>query len=842
MLLNDGSISPVYSGEESISNKSQRPKVKGKFLWLGNKKFWVRGVSYGAFSPDSNGQEYQDREIIQQDFAQMAASGFNTVRIPHTTPPRFLLDIAWQHGLRVMVGLSAEQYVGYLIDKKKPQDVEGLIRAKVKTCVGHPALLCYALGNEIPASILRWLGRRQVEAYLERLYWAVKVEDPDSIVTYVNYPTTEYLQLPFLDLVSFNVYLESQEGLAAYLHRLQNIAGDRPLLMSEVGLDGLRNGEERQAETLRWQIQTTFAAGCLGAVVFSWTDEWYRGGAEVDDWAFGLTRKDRSPKPALLGVSKAFEDIPFPENTNWPKISVIMCCYNEERTIREGLEGLKHLQYPKYEVIVVDDGSTDLTAPIAKEYEVQLISTPNRGLSSARNTGLEAATGEIVAYIDGDAYPDPHWLTYLAMTFSSTSHAGVGGPNLPPLGDQWIADCVANAPGRPQHVLLTDCEAEHIPGCNMAFRKESLETIGGFDPQFRNAGDDVDICWRLQEKGWTLGYHPAAKVWHHCRNSITAYWKQQLGYGKAEALLEKKWPDKYNAVGHTAWGGRIYGKGLTESLTWAHRIYHGTWGSAPFQSLYSGSPIGLFSLTTLPEWYLVSTVLAGISLLGLLWPPLLWTVPVLALALFLPIIQVCLGTVKANFPTQSPSFSYNLKRRILTAILHMIQPLARLFGRLGSGLSPWRVRSSGFSSPWPKCKSVWSEDWKDPNTRLYLLYDAIRKDGAAVTHGGDFDRWDLEVRGGIFSTARLLMATEDHGSGSQFIRLWWWPKFYPGGVALAFLLLLLSISAGADQAWAVCGIFGTGTFLVVLRMFMESAKAIGTIKTAIKQTIPSDTK
>src|SRR5205823_7616269 len=111
----------------------------------------------------------------------------------------------------------------------------------------HPALLCYALGNEIPSTMARWLGRRRIERYLKRLCHAVKEEDPDGLVTYVNYPTTEYLQLPFLDLVCFNVYLESQERFEAYLARLQNIAGDRPLIMSELGLDGLRNGEGVQA-------------------------------------------------------------------------------------------------------------------------------------------------------------------------------------------------------------------------------------------------------------------------------------------------------------------------------------------------------------------------------------------------------------------------------------------------------------------------------------------------------------------------------------------------------------------------------------------------------------------
>jgi hypothetical protein len=99
-----------------------RPRACGKFLWVGSSKFWVRGATYGAFRPDAQKREYQDTAVIDRDFAQMAGAGFNTVRIPHTRPPRHLLDIAARHGLRVMVGLSAEQYAGYLADPDDAPD------------------------------------------------------------------------------------------------------------------------------------------------------------------------------------------------------------------------------------------------------------------------------------------------------------------------------------------------------------------------------------------------------------------------------------------------------------------------------------------------------------------------------------------------------------------------------------------------------------------------------------------------------------------------------------------------------------------------------------------------
>src|SRR5207244_6919399 len=110
---------------------------------------------------------------------------------------------------------------------------------------------------------------------------------------------------------------------------------------------------------------------------------------------------------------------------------------------------LQHVEYPNFEVILVDDGSKDATAAIGLEFGVRVISTENRGLSNARNTGYEAATGEIVAYVDDDAYPEVHWLHYLAHRFMQRDWAGVGGPNLPPAGDGVDAEGVGYPQGCP---------------------------------------------------------------------------------------------------------------------------------------------------------------------------------------------------------------------------------------------------------------------------------------------------------------------------------------------------------------------------------------------------------
>lgn len=808
----------------------QRPAASGKFLTLGGNKLYVRGVTYGTFRPDASGDEYPSRAVAEHDLSLMAAHGINAVRT-YTVAPAWFLDAAAERGLWVLPSLAAERLVGHLNNGRRAQSrVERETPRAVRPCAGHPAVLGYAVANEIPAPTVRWLGHKPVERFLEHLCDGVRDLDPAALVSYVNYPTTEYLELPFVDFACFNVFLEDPERLGAYLARLHNLVGERPLLMTELGLDSLRHGEEDQAQSIACQLRTAFAAGCAGTFVYSWTDEWHRGGEDVHDWAFGLTDRDRIPKPALAATRQAYADVPFPRLTTWPRISVVVCAYNAEPTIDECLEAALRLDYPDYEVIVVNDGSTDATAEIARQYPVRLISTENRGLSSARNTGLDAARGEIVAYLDSDAYPDRHWLQYLANGFETADVVGVGGPNLPPPGDGPIAACVARSPGGPAHVLLSDTVAEHIPGCNMAFRAGALREVGGFDPRFMTAGDDVDMCWRLQGRGATLGFCAAALVWHHRRNSVRMYWRQQRGYGRAEALLERKWPEKYNAGGHFRWAGRIYDRGLTRLPLGTSRIYHGTWGTAPFQSVYERSPGTLLSLPLTPEWLLLSAALVVLAAVGLVSSPLSIGVPLAVLAgiaVLLVVLQASITAARAPFP-RAPAGGPGMGRRLLTAALHMIQPVARLEGRIRGGLTLWRGhRARGFRVPVRRSAWAWSERWIGPELRLQAVEEGLMSAGDGFRRGGSFDRWDLELRDAPLGSARLLLCVEELGGGAQLVRYRAWPVLRRVAVASIVTLGVLSLIAGLGGATAVAVSTATLGVLVAGIAVAECGVALG---------------
>jgi O-antigen biosynthesis protein len=815
-----------------------RPRTHGKFLFVGDEKLWIRGVTYGTFKPDATGAEFPAQDVIERDFRAMAEAGLNSVRV-YTAPPLRLMDAAAARGLRVMVGLPWEQHIAFLDEKYRAQRIVNEIRTSVQRLAGHPALLCYAVGNEIPASVVRWYGKGRVERFIGRLCAAAKSEDPGALVTYVNFPTTEYLDLPLLNFVSFNVYLESKDRLSSYLARLQNLAGERPLLMAEIGLDSGRNGEDSQAQSLHWQIATTFEAGCVGAFVFAWTDEWFRGGHDIADWDFGLVTRERRPKQALRAVSARFAECPFSVNADWPRISVVVCSCDGARTIEQTLAALQKLDYPDYEVIVIDDGSTDRTSTIAGSYPVKLIRTENRGLSAARNRGLEAATGEIVAYIDDDAYPDAHWLTYLGSMFLRSDHAGIGGPNIAPPHDGPVADCVANAPGGPVHVLLSDEIAEHIPGCNMAFRREKLMAIGGFDTQFRVAGDDVDVCWRLQERGWTIGFAPTAVVWHHRRNSIKGYFRQQRGYAKAEALLADKWPGKYNSAGHLAWRGRLYGRGIVEPLFSRCRIYHGVWNTAPFQSIYQPSPGSLSSLSLMPEWYFLLVLVGFLAALGSDWKPLLWSAPLFAAGTGVTLLQASRAGVLARLHPEPGWKACRTCLQILVAFLHLVQPAARLVGRVQHGLGPWNWRGYVRATPLPATVSIWTQVWEPSEARLSKLQAILEESGAVVVPGGDFDRWDFSIRGGLFGSIRVVTMVEEHGSGRQLCRLRAWPTPPVLSITTLAVLAILAGLALRDEAWISATLLGSTACALACLIYADCAEAmalwLGSLRRYLRQ-------
>ena len=147
------------------------------------------------------------------------------------------------------------------------------------------------------------------------------------------------------------------------------------------------------------------------------------------------------------------------------------------------------------------------------------------------------------------------------------------------------------------------------------------------------------------------------------------------------------------------------------------RIYHGTWGSSLFQSVYEPAT-GVFSaMPLMPEWYFLVGLLGVLSALGLAWPPLLLMAPVFVFAVAASLVQAGVAAAKQSLDNQPPS--RRLALRMLIAWLHLIQPLARLLGRIRHGVGPWRW--AGLLSGPLRLRhehAIWSEEWQSIEARL----------------------------------------------------------------------------------------------------------------------------
>jgi O-antigen biosynthesis protein len=824
-----------------------RIATDGKFLRLGDDRFLVKGVTYGTFAPDADGYQFPPLDRIATDFRLMAGLGVNTIRT-YTAPRRDLLDEAARHGLRVMVGLPWSQHVAFLDDRTLRRQIRRELAATVKSLGDHTSVLCFALGNEIPPGVVRWHGRRRIERFLHDIYEDARDAVPDGLFTYVNFPPTEFLDLSFFDICAFNVYLHREHELRAYFARLQHIAGQKPLLLAEAGADSVREGHAGQADITAMHVRVAFEEGACGAIAFAWTDEWWRGGSPVDDWKFGLVDCERRVKPAGRAVAAAFEEAQFAPDARraWPRVSVIVCAYNAADTLEDCLSSIERQSYPDFEIILVNDGSKDRTSEIARAHaRVRVIDTPNAGLSAARNVGLAAATGEIVAYTDADTRVDRDWLTFLVQPMLTSEVVGSGGPNVVPPDDPPMAQCIARAPGGPTHVLLDDRIAEHVPGCNMAFRRDALVAIGGFNPVFLRAGDDVDVCWRLQARGWKIGFASAALVWHHHRASIQAYWRQQVGYGEGETWLMAHHPDKF-LDGRMLWRGRIYSPlPFIRSLS-GTRVNAGVWGTAPFPSVYRTDVHPFAFLPHSIKWQVISFVLliagAAITWIG----NHEWASTILlgggGIGIAATIVKNIAYALRSDMESlRDRRFWY----RAMVAYLHFLQPIARVRGRIRGVLAPPEValpqaRAQTSRGPRPSLGEAWralmlhtgnvhedrfwSETWTSAERILTDLADWLRQSRAVrtieVDEGWSDDR-DVSVFVGRWAWLDIRALVETHDAGKCLVRLSTHlrPTSYGVVAALVFgTALFVGALYGVALRWPLIGAAAAGIALLLVAL------------------------
>jgi hypothetical protein len=234
----------------------------------------------------------------------------------------------------------------------------------------------------------------------------------------------------------------------------------------------------------------------------------------------------------------------------------------------------------------------------------------------------------------------------------------------------------------------------------------------------------------------------------------------------------------------------------------------------------------------MPEWFLLTGLLLALSAVGVWLHPLRWALAPAGLAIGIAAFQCGVAAKRAQLIE-----ARGVKRwwaKILTAWLHLTQPVARLIGHLRHGMTPWRRRGvEGFVWPRRRTVSLWSETWKSIEERLGALENRLMERGAVVVRGGDYDRWDLQVRGGVLGAARVRMTIEEHGSGKQLMRYVIYPAMSVARQVLIALVLVAALAAGIEKIWWACGVLLAFAYLCMAIAVWDCGAATAGVEKAL---------
>ncbi|MGD0586626.1 MAG: mycofactocin biosynthesis glycosyltransferase MftF, partial [Oryzomonas sp.] len=234
-----------------------------------------------------------------------------------------------------------------------------------------------------------------------------------------------------------------------------------------------------------------------------------------------------------------------------PDVSIVIPVKDRAGELQRCLSSLSCLNYPreKLQVIVVDDGSSDDSPLVARQFQALLVPSGGvgRGPAAARNVGASRAGGEILAFIDSDCTASKDWLKELIPAFNNPAMAAVGG--------QVDGMCAESAVDRYESVMSSlslgsrerignsGNDTFYLPSCNLLVRRSAFRDASGFKDNM-HVGEDVDLTWRLRDKGWTISYLPAGNVLHEHRSSIRSFMSRRFDYGTSEGMLQLLHPQR----------------------------------------------------------------------------------------------------------------------------------------------------------------------------------------------------------------------------------------------------------------------------------------------------------
>jgi hypothetical protein len=334
----------------------------------------------------------------------------------------------------------------------------------------------------------------------------------------------------------------------------------------------------------------------------------------------------------------------------------------------------------------------------------------------------------------------------------------------------------------------------------MAFYRWAFDTVGGFDSEYRKAGDDVDFCWRLQQAGHVIAFSPTAIVWHHRRFTLRAFRKQQAGYGEAESMLRFKHLIFFGPTGTAKWRGQIYGSPRFSWFINRPIIYHGIFGEGFFQSIYPTPQSEIANYLSSVEWFALTIFLFGLGI----FLPVLRIVPYLMLGgtLCVALSYMLRARIEPRFDT--------VAARLLVMFLAFAQPLVRGWNRYFTWLefkrTPRGVLRTHERAPARKLgsgnlrrRSYWSETGVERNALLKSIFDLLEDEGWSYSADTGWKEWDIQIYGNFFWSVILQTVTEYHGGPKCLTRVRLRNRFVTTTIIINLFFLALIIYRGLSD-------------------------------------------
>jgi cellulose synthase/poly-beta-1,6-N-acetylglucosamine synthase-like glycosyltransferase len=234
-------------------------------------------------------------------------------------------------------------------------------------------------------------------------------------------------------------------------------------------------------------------------------------------------------------------------------ISVVVPARNAASTIEGCLLALRQQSLPRdrFEVIVVDDGSTDETASIVERHGVTLVRQAHQGAAAARNKGVDVAEGELLLFTDADCEPAPNWIEEMVRPFEDPTVVGVKGVYR--TRQKGLVARFVQCEYEERYELMAKRERiDFIDTYSAGYRRGVFLAHGGFDARFPNASvEDQELSFRLAEEGHKMVFNPRAVVYHRHADSVTAYFKRKFNIGYWKVRVLRTFPGKAVSDSHT---------------------------------------------------------------------------------------------------------------------------------------------------------------------------------------------------------------------------------------------------------------------------------------------------